>query len=250
MTLDAKVRDWLEREGFPLEMRAAKAFRQAGFEIRQSDLYEDPTTGNVREIDVSARIRSAVGFVEVSFLVECKSSKHPWVVLVSSDALKGINRLSTFALMSQQMKYRLRSEFSDISERCPWMRKDDTSGYALRKAFCDVDFGYAASMSALNAANARIRKHDVRATSVPFCASFPIIVVNTPIFECSLEPTGELALTQVEQAEIVVSAAIPNHMVTCIKVVHIDALDRFASECAIVSSVLLQVSESWEVDEL
>jgi hypothetical protein len=37
-----KVREWLNKSGFPLEMAAAAAFRSVGFDVRQSFTYADP----------------------------------------------------------------------------------------------------------------------------------------------------------------------------------------------------------------
>ena len=48
-----KVRNWLETQGYTLEMRAASAFRAIGFDVRQSSHYDDPETGKSREIDVT-----------------------------------------------------------------------------------------------------------------------------------------------------------------------------------------------------
>ncbi len=45
MSITEEVHTWLEGEGFPLEMRVAAAFRKAGFEVRQSDVYMDHESG-------------------------------------------------------------------------------------------------------------------------------------------------------------------------------------------------------------
>jgi len=42
------VKDWLLKGGFPLEMKTASAFREAGFEVRQSVNYIDPDTKKLR----------------------------------------------------------------------------------------------------------------------------------------------------------------------------------------------------------
>jgi hypothetical protein len=43
------VKEWLEKQGFLLEMKTAAAFRQAGFEVRQCSHYVDPDSGKSRE---------------------------------------------------------------------------------------------------------------------------------------------------------------------------------------------------------
>ena len=88
--LDNKVLEWIKKTGFPLEMQAASAFRAAGFEVRQSYTYPDPQSDKGREIDVLAQDPDWIGVIEVSFVLECKASSKPWVVLTSEDALANL----------------------------------------------------------------------------------------------------------------------------------------------------------------
>src|SRR5689334_18263963 len=103
----AKVREWLEMQGFALEMRTASAFRKAGFDnVRQSSIYVDVKTGKPREIDVLAHDmggNAARGIIDIRFFVECKSSKKPWVLLCSPEVLV-YNRFFTFAAMSEKAR--------------------------------------------------------------------------------------------------------------------------------------------------
>jgi hypothetical protein len=96
-----KVREWLDAQGFTLEMRTASAFRAAGFEVRQSSHYIDPETGKGREIDVVAADPDVLGVVDITFVVECKSSKKPWVLLCSPDTVVGYDRLFALRLSHQ-----------------------------------------------------------------------------------------------------------------------------------------------------
>jgi hypothetical protein len=82
MTTIPKVREWLEKQGYSLEMEAASEFRKVGFEVTQSSYYIDPETAKPREIDVEAISGSSLGFVDVRFFI-CKSSDKPWVLLCS-----------------------------------------------------------------------------------------------------------------------------------------------------------------------
>ena len=88
--LAAKVAAWLNKSGYPLEMRVAQAFRMRlashGWNIRTNDTYTDPKTGTPRErdlvayssIDLFAKRGISLG---VELFVECKSITSPWVVL-------------------------------------------------------------------------------------------------------------------------------------------------------------------------
>src|SRR6476469_3471123 len=68
------VRTWLDKQGFPLEMRTASAFRAAGFDVRQSSYYVDAETGKAREIDVIAYDPDPLmlGLTRIVFVLECK----------------------------------------------------------------------------------------------------------------------------------------------------------------------------------
>src|SRR5262245_57945867 len=82
-------------------MRSAAAFRQAGFEVRQSCHYLDPETNQGREIDVLATDPDYLGVVEIHFVIECKATKKPWVLLASDDTLTGFNRIFTFGVLTK-----------------------------------------------------------------------------------------------------------------------------------------------------
>ena len=99
MSITEEVHTWLEGEGFPLEMRVAAAFRKAGFEVRQSDVYMDHESGKTREIDVIATDSDYLGVVVTHFVIECKSSKKPWILLSSDDALSNYKNLLAFGVL-------------------------------------------------------------------------------------------------------------------------------------------------------
>lgn len=248
--MEAKVKEWLEKEGFPLEMRAARAFREAGFEIRQSSLFADPEDQKSREIDVVAATRSNIGFTEVSHFIECKSSKHPWVILCADDVLSGFNRVHAFSLLSTKARNRFIEDFSTLSPHIKWLQRPDRCGYGLRKAFSDADVGYGACMSVVKACNARLYENGHQDSPTWFTFTFPIIVVDTPIFECSLAPNEDINLRRVDVSNLLFIATVPNHVATCITVIHIDALGQYAQECFLNARALLSATQPWESLEL
>lgn len=91
--LTEKILDWLNKTGFPLEMTTATEFRKQGFDISQSLTYLDPQSDKGREIDVLASDSNWVGLIDIHFVVECKSSANPWIVLMSDDVLCGKSRV-------------------------------------------------------------------------------------------------------------------------------------------------------------
>jgi hypothetical protein len=88
-SLDSEVGrllEWLETQGYSLQMQVARIFSSAGFDVSQFEIYIDPSEGKLREIDVLASVTRAFnGFtVSVAFLIECKhGGEHQWVVFTS-----------------------------------------------------------------------------------------------------------------------------------------------------------------------
>lgn len=222
--LSSKVRSWLDVSGFPLEMKAAAAFREAGFEVRQSTTFADPVTDKGREIDVLANDPDIMGFVDLAVVVECKSSPNPWVVLTASDVMEGYNRVRTRALFTERA-YRgiTRGRYDDLKVR-PLLQEKGRCGYALRQAFSKGnDPGYEAAMAVVSAGKGVFPPKSVGGWET-IAAAVPVIVVNAPIFECELRANGEMELVEVPQTDFLFSARIPGHVACSIRVVHVNAI--------------------------
>jgi hypothetical protein len=84
------VRAWLHRSGYPLEFRAAAAFRDAGFTVFQGIHYpsDSPEATGARDVDVLAVREELVPKhpmtrCTVVFVIECKTSTVPCVLFRS-----------------------------------------------------------------------------------------------------------------------------------------------------------------------
>ncbi|MDF2188298.1 hypothetical protein [Paraflavitalea sp. CAU 1676] len=77
--------EYLERNGYPFEMKVAHKFQAAGFGIHQSIYFADPYTDNVREIDLLAMSNFNKGGVNfnIFFILECKYAATPWIIFSS-----------------------------------------------------------------------------------------------------------------------------------------------------------------------
>lgn len=95
MSSDPKimVQNFLDKNGFPFEMKVASEFQQAGFDIHQSVYYADPNTEKPRELDIIAQWSKAVENkirFNVNFIVECKYARTPWILF--SSTTKGLKK--------------------------------------------------------------------------------------------------------------------------------------------------------------
>ena len=82
ISLDEKVKRWVEKEGDPLEFSTAHKFKKRRFSVEQSYFAKDEN-GKAREVDVLATANVPIGrsFLRIKHVVECKWSKDkPWVL--------------------------------------------------------------------------------------------------------------------------------------------------------------------------
>ncbi|MBX7228759.1 MAG: hypothetical protein K1X48_04015 [Burkholderiaceae bacterium] len=230
--LTARIHDWLVGTGFPLEMCAASAFRSVGFEVRQASTYSDPQTDKGREIDVLAVDPDIYGFVEISIVIECKASTSPWVALVSDDTLVGYNRLHAMGVSSSAGKSAVFAQVAKTQgKRKPKaLELSDRCGYGLRQAFSkDHDPAYAACVNVLKAC-AAIASDRAAAHAPRLAFAFPVLVVDSPIFECELTENDQLSLKEVSSTSVLFSSYLPEPVSSCIRIVRSTSIERTATE--------------------
>jgi hypothetical protein len=226
----SKVVAWLDEQGFTLEMRTAEAFRAAGFAVRQSSQYVDAESGKSREIDVLAIDRDHLwGAIEIAFVIECKSSKTPWVLLCSSDTLVNYNRLQAFAVLSEKALGALVKRIVGLVDRWPWFRKDGPGAYSVRQAFSHSDAPYTAAVSVAKASTSWVRAV-VQEGKVPYVFAFPVVVTDAPLIRCDLDPASGIRAVDVQEGEWLFFAKLPDQFATCVRVLTLDHLPHFVSE--------------------
>lgn len=223
------VRTWLDKQGFPLEMRTASAFRAAGFDVRQSSYYVDPETGKGREIDVLAYHPDPVmlGVTKIMFVIECKTSDKPWLLLQSADTLVGYLRYRAFSVLSDAALTTM-LHHSEWIETLPWLKKPPLAGYAFRQAFGEKDVAYSAAITVAKACENLVGPQDDQFPT--FTLVFPIIVVDSPLISCNIRKDGTLQLKRIKSGEFLFLAKLQKHFGSCIRVVTVNALEDFAIE--------------------
>lgn len=87
--LSAKITNWVEEQGYSLEMRVAKKFQEKGFRVFQFEYFVDQESHSVRPVDVVVSLSNDFGDsrVVIKLYVECKYSAKdkPWVIVVTID---------------------------------------------------------------------------------------------------------------------------------------------------------------------
>jgi hypothetical protein len=236
----AAIKGWLFEQGYPLEMRVASQFRNAGFEVRQADFYSDPETGTQREIDVFAHTGDSVGGMDVTFHIECKrSTDKPWL-LFSSPHPPAFNRLLGYAVTSESTRHVVVEKDIRAFMELPWAKKDKMLGYGLTQAFTTgEDIAFRASTGALKSAIAE-RQRSERQSWQPFLFAFPVIVIDGMLFECTLDGNDELLVTQRDHGELFLQLSLAGESATCVHIVTSEHLEHFAIEAFNVAKTLVE----------
>lgn len=250
--LETKLAEWVKQEGFPFEMRVARAFQKAGFLITQSDYYKDPTTSASREVDVTALMNFYIKpiVIRVEFLIECKSSKNkPWVVFCGEqEELEApawvANRFASRAGLKILCDYAGSKEFQSLS----LFRLRAPVGYGLQQASIDgknnhnQDVAYAAMCGVGNAARASadyFRDHLDASKILEF--QFPVIAIEGRLFECRLSDNEEIEIKEVSFATLLWNNPIATPVHTLIDVRTDGSISSFAAECFHGTQQLLEL---------
>lgn len=247
--LEQKIRTWLNKQGYPLEMRAARAFRGVSWQSEESiggptkdirweanqSVYYKSSEGKWRELDVEATIRQAYpgtkpwrafDFIAV---VECKSNtSKPWVVF-SNEATAGPSIWGVESRAANSIGRLFLSEISFLADmEYEFFKVGEHTGYSVVCAFEEnnQDQAYAAVSSIVDAAQHYCgfdgNEHTVRCRIV-----FPIILTQAPIFECYLDSHNIEHIEPRDSITLYSDARIPGRQYSVIEIVREQALLRY-----------------------
>lgn len=245
-----KIRKWLDKQGYPLEMKVARSFQEAGFRVSSSEYYPDPDEGKPREIDVIASmevINAGITF-QLAFTVECKSSKgSPWVCFQGGSRQQRDSSVGFLARQSTIQGHNLLTEVScnpDITTK-RLFELPDSHAYGVTNSLKNkIDLAYQAIVGAQKAANALISHYD-RTQTLPkpvhtVCIAFPLVVVDTPIFNCALADDGNIELTEVPSHTILRTGFDTYYSI--VEIVAASSLEKFIdSKAELMSNFLLRL---------
>jgi hypothetical protein len=212
--LESTVTQWLEEQGYPLEMQVAEAFHEAKLSVTQSEYFTDPESGKPREIDVVARSDGEwVNYfiLDIVFAVECKkASKKPWVVFGTEPREhepKFLYQSWVSSSTGKMLKRRMADSASVHS--LALLQTPRNRGYGITEALTTgKDVPYEAVMSATKYAHAFVMKTNQKEQpalelkqEVVYCSLvFPIVVLDGKLFEAHLDKSGELKVMEVDKS--------------------------------------------------
>ncbi|MFQ2546219.1 hypothetical protein ACK305_02845 [Aeromonas caviae] len=234
--LSDQVKKWVNEQGYPIEMFVAKKFRELGFRTTQSEYYDDPESGDNREIDIVASKQVLIGelLVRIRVCVECKSSKkHPWVVFTSQDT-----RIAKPAAIVQRPASKLGKLFlhsiahESDAQALSLFRLDKRNGYGLTEAFTSgKDNAYASCISVAKCAKS-ITDDETKGSyqQGPICAiTIPLVLIEGKLFECHQDDL-ELEVSEIARSQLIWRNQTSNIGHSIINIVTKGALEDFIAD--------------------
>lgn len=237
-----KIDKWLKEQGYPLEMKVASEFRNAGFHVHLSHYYIDPENETIREIDVVASYPEHTGCLDISFVIECKvSKKKPWLLFSTLHTLEGFNRLFAFCINSDSARGALVKKKVKTFIELPWMKKEGRTAYGITQAFTSgEDMTFKATTSVIKAAIARKRELSKHSRE-PFVFVFPVIIVDSNLYECYLDGKGNVAIEILHDMDLFFPWRLGEDIGTCIRILSYDMLSAFIDEAKSVVKALSSI---------
>lgn len=247
------MREWVERQGYPLEMRVAQEFRGAGTtHVEQSTYYTDMSSGiiTVREIDVLpfwyGIPRGEEGSRALLFLfpTECKSIDTPWIVFTGSD--EQLAPVDTYSLLKFTPHLGFDDELINLlteHEKGLLTAADNWAypGYQItEKRTLDKggrDRAYDAVRQAACAALGALREVQARGSGTARLIAFPAVVTKSRLFDCFLDDDNGVRVQEVSSIAVDVRPDGHPHAVS-VRVVNERYLPSLIDDCrAIVHSL-------------
>jgi hypothetical protein len=247
-SLPEKIHEWLDSNGYPLELRVAGSLHNAKYEVEQSYYYQDVDTRESREIDIIAQATRMFEHAHVKVIlaltaiIECKSNpknKRPWVVFTSRLKLAYNPKMADFSLFSNATLDAL-SEASEDRRLADldFLKLGERIGYSITSPGVEKhdkghdDLAYIAVNKLAKAAYSFYLPMKAAGGVVCYMA-VPVLAVSTPLFECWLDEKGAIQLE--ERKEILLlwrrpvnPSSHPTSQPFLIRVVHESAIPALA----------------------
>jgi hypothetical protein len=201
--MPTKIRDWPNGQGFPLEMRTAKALRSAKYTVQQSQYFRN-TGGVQQEIDIIATKAKfwddpkPGGYVSMKVVAECKANPKvelPWVVFTAETHHAEREEVEHYLLLNDvaASASRLATAHEAVT-RPELLTFGERLGFGIQCAQIysgkeNEDLAYNAVLKLTHAALSQLQPDSDGANIV-----VPVLVVRTPLYECWLDDAGTMQL--------------------------------------------------------
>ena len=245
MTLEEKIEQWMNTQGYPLEMLVAKSFQERSFTVYQSKYYKDPETGTSREIDVVAQNGLYTGktFAFISYVVERKKSTNkPWVLFTRKNEIIDFEYTGWYCSNNLGWDYLVHSAVEDKIDTFPLTHHlGDRIAYGVTVAFTSgEDSAYKALQSTIRCAISKLKQSDKRVIDRSLEIVVPVIVVDGKLFESYLDTENQLVTQEIEHGVVLWDGVVSGHSGMAIHVITSAYINDFTSKAGMTSSRLVE----------
>jgi hypothetical protein len=200
------VRNWLNQNGYVLEMEVARELMPHCSLVVQGFQFNDPITDKLRETDVFCEWMSTNGDIEhsIEMVIECKSTTAPWIAFYGGS--KGFQ--------DAPFPFRMLGEYADCSV-CDDIDvlfslgpgSEAPIAYSIlekKSAKSDRDLAREAVLAVTSTAVSVTRdiendfEKKQRGQVHVGSTILPVVVTRSPIFACSLDQAGEVNLSRAD----------------------------------------------------
>jgi hypothetical protein len=250
-SLESRIQNWLEKQGYPLEMKVAAKLAELKFNVIHGGHYQDPETSTSREIDIVCPVSDKLGrgLVEINFIIECKGTNKPWI-LFGSKSEQNCRGVWDYAVLSQMARVSLidvlHENIANWAKKIPWLWKGDcVVAHAITQAFeGNNDIPYAGVLSAVKAAlwlqnHSFIQSPEYR----KFVICFPVVITSSPLFNSRLDENNNLVLEPIDSGYLFFNQHINDFNGVSVLIVNENHLDKFVKECRETAEKLLNILE-------
>lgn len=235
--LKSKVKEWISKEGYPLEFKTANIFKRSMFSVHQGGYVKDFKTNTPRELDVVAERTYNVGggFLRIQYIIECKwTGNKPWVIFSDRNS-----RITPGACIAQSIG-------SHAGEATLWMLADDEEiqdlsifhtpfrpGFNGRQAFSNQsDLVYSTLQSVMSACYSEKKFYDSGNIALQSKTHFaviilPIIVIDGELFEAFSNEKGDIEIEERKMMRLHWKGAEAWEMHSTIDIVTINHLQEY-----------------------
>lgn len=227
------IKKWINKNGYPLELKVAKTFKNAGFVIAQSILFKDSETEKYRETDIIAHITKGVKNVwfNITFVIECKkTTDKPWIVFKNnSERNHQINNPPFFGSINAQLLKHKILESNDFRSPIIFPNTNEC-GYNIVSAHSqNTDLAYSATQSVIKAIEYLVLKSNE--SNKKFCNIYvPLIIIEGELYNANLDINDEIEINQVNNSSVISTKSFEDQNSNLINVVTIENLENYAEK--------------------
>ncbi len=226
-----KVRAWLEKSGYPLELEIARQVEAIELAWTQSWHYLDEDTQKYRETDVIAwkeillRTDRDPVLVRLSLCIECKRSDASWVAFTSKRTSPG-DLFEVFATPASEYGTKVLKRIAPFLLESPAFQRDDPVAYSVTTAHLgkkgqprnERDSAYGAIRGVSDGSIARARAADGAGMTVAEIV-VPLIVFDGDLLAATLQDSGEISLDPVDEILVVQRRPTEQRPFTIVRIV-------------------------------